>query len=307
MLPAVLSMTAGAVDVIGFLALGGLFTAHISGNRCVVSAHYITGGFSKVGPLLSVPVFIAVLGVVALAFGRVEKASDGSQRALLVQHAPLLAACLGLGVGFGPFAEQAFERVGGNETIRTDARLIASTHRDLQAWSAEGKFRPDLYYRLGVFTIHLPPLRERGDDMKLLVQHYLRRYNRELGREIREMAPEALERLQSYAWPGNIRELQSVLKQALLGASGMVLLQSFLPLPPETGPASPCPRHRRPAKSLERRRSSFTSGWGPTPWMYTRTHTANWTGCCCPASWGTPAGASSRPPSRLESPGKPCA
>ena len=77
--------------------------------------------------------------------------------------------------------EQAFERVGGNETIRTDVRLIAATHRDLKAWSAEGKFRPDLYYRLSVFTIHLPPLRERGDDLPLLVQHYLRRFNRELG------------------------------------------------------------------------------------------------------------------------------
>ena len=61
--------------------------------------------------------------------------------------------------------EQAFERVGGNETVRTDVRLIAATHRDLKAWSAEGRFRPDLYYRLGVFTIHLPPLRERGDDL----------------------------------------------------------------------------------------------------------------------------------------------
>src|SRR5205807_10672946 len=100
--------------------------------------------------------------------------------------------------------EQAFERVGGKETIRTDVRLIAATHRDLAAWSAEGKFRPDLYYRLGVFTIHLPPLRERDDDLPLLVQHYLRRYSRELGREIREVAPEAMEHLRNYPWPGNI-------------------------------------------------------------------------------------------------------
>ncbi len=125
--------------------------------------------------------------------------------------------------------EQAFERVGGNETVRTDVRLIAATHRDLKAWSAEGKFRPDLYYRLGVFTIHLPPLRERGDDLPLLVRHYLRRFSRELGREVREVAPEALERLRGYAWPGNIRELQSVLKQALLRASGPTLLPAFLP------------------------------------------------------------------------------
>jgi two-component system nitrogen regulation response regulator GlnG len=125
--------------------------------------------------------------------------------------------------------EQAFERVGGNETVRTDVRLIAATHRDLKAWSEEGKFRPDLYYRLGVFIIPLPPLRERGDDLPLLVRHYLRRFSRELGREVQEVAPEALERLRGYLWPGNIRELQSVLKQALLRASGAVLLPAFLP------------------------------------------------------------------------------
>ena len=125
--------------------------------------------------------------------------------------------------------EQAFERVGGNETVRTDVRLIAATHRDLEAWSAEGKFRPDLYYRLGVFTIHLPPLRERGDDLPMLVQHYVRRFSRELGREVREVAPEAMERLRGYSWPGNIRELQSVLKQALLRSTGPVLVPAFLP------------------------------------------------------------------------------
>src|SRR5271166_3406611 len=125
--------------------------------------------------------------------------------------------------------EQSFDRVGGNETVTTDVRLIAATHRDLNVWSAEGKFRSDLYYRLSVFTIHLPPLRERADDLPLLVRHYLRRFSRELGREISEVTPEALKRLRSYSWPGNIRELQSVLKQALLQASGTVLLPAFLP------------------------------------------------------------------------------
>jgi DNA-binding NtrC family response regulator len=99
----------------------------------------------------------------------------------------------------------------------------------VKAWSADGKFRPDLYYRIGVFTIHLPPLRERGEDLPVLVQYYLRRFRHELDREVREVAPETLERLQSYAWPGNIRELQSVLKQAVLLASGAVLLPTFLP------------------------------------------------------------------------------
>jgi DNA-binding NtrC family response regulator len=140
--------------------------------------------------------------------------------------------------------EQAFERVGGSETVRTDVRLIAATHRDLKAWSAGGKFRPDLYYRLGVFTIHLPPLRERGDDLPMLVQHCLRRFSRELAREVLEIAPEAMERLRFYAWPGNVRELQSVLKQALLRASGTLLLPAFLPeLKAGSGvPAAPSPR-----------------------------------------------------------------
>jgi nitrogen regulation protein NR(I) len=139
--------------------------------------------------------------------------------------------------------EQSFERLGGSETIQTDVRLIAATHRDLPVWSAEGKFRPDLYYRLGVFTIHLPPLRERADDLSMLVQHYLKRISHELGRDIREIAPEALERLRNHAWPGNVRELQSTLKQALLQASGTILIAAFLPeltgRSNEPGPAMP--------------------------------------------------------------------
>ena len=127
--------------------------------------------------------------------------------------------------------EQAFERVGGNETIRTDVRVIAATHRNLKLLSDELKFRPDLYFRVSVFTIDLPPLRERGEDLKLLVDHYLHRFNRELGREVCQVEPETFERLQSYAWPGNIRELQSVLKQAMLRTSGTVVLPSSLLLP----------------------------------------------------------------------------
>jgi two-component system, NtrC family, response regulator AtoC len=125
--------------------------------------------------------------------------------------------------------EQKFERLGGNETVTTDVRVLAATNQDLEALVAPGKFRQDLYYRLGVFTIHLPPLRERGDDLLLMVQHYLRRFNRELGKEVQTVAPEALEVLRQYPWPGNVRELQSALKQALLRASGAVLMPEFLP------------------------------------------------------------------------------
>ena len=109
-------------------------------------------------------------------------------------------------------------------------RLIAATHRDLKAWSNEGKFRPDLYYRLGVFAIHLPPLRERGDDLALLVQFYLRRVSRELGREV--------------------RELHSVLKQAILRAHGPVLLPDFLPELPQA-PAEPVAPAAPPAGCLD--------------------------------------------------------
>ncbi|MDF2696648.1 MAG: Response regulator of zinc sigma-54-dependent two-component system [Labilithrix sp.] len=125
--------------------------------------------------------------------------------------------------------EQSFERVGGNETVRTDVRLIAATHHDLNERVKDGKFRLDLFYRLGVFTIHLPPLRERGEDLPLLALHHVRRFSREFKREVREIAPETMNRLRAYAWPGNIRELQSVLKQAVLRAHGYTLLPSFLP------------------------------------------------------------------------------
>jgi DNA-binding NtrC family response regulator len=124
--------------------------------------------------------------------------------------------------------EQCFERVGGNETVRADVRLIAATHHDLRQRVAEGKFRLDLFYRLGVFTIHLPPLRERGDDLALLALHFVRRFGREFGRDVREIAPETMDRLRAHPWPGNIRELQSVLKQAVLRAHGYTLLPSFL-------------------------------------------------------------------------------
>jgi DNA-binding NtrC family response regulator len=125
--------------------------------------------------------------------------------------------------------EQEFVRVGGEETIRTDVRLVAATHRDLKQWSDEGKFRADLYHRISVGTVNLPPLRERGDDLPMLVRHHLRRFSREMGREAVEISLAAMDRLRSYAWPGNVRELQNVLRQALLRTRGQVLLPEFLP------------------------------------------------------------------------------
>src|SRR5262245_44605582 len=96
------------------------------------------------------------------------------------------------------------------------------------------QFRGDLYYRLSVFTIKLPPLRERPEDMPLLIDHFVRRFNGELGKEVRQISPEAVDVLRRHPWPGNLRELQSVLKQALLRATGPVLVPDFLPpLPSE--------------------------------------------------------------------------
>ena len=125
--------------------------------------------------------------------------------------------------------EQRFERVGGNETIATDVRVIAATNRDLERMVASGNFRDDLYYRLNGYTIHLPALAERGEDLILLIDYFLSRANRELAKDVRGVSPEALDLLQRYAWPGNVRELQSVIRQAVLQTTGPVLLADFLP------------------------------------------------------------------------------
>jgi two-component system nitrogen regulation response regulator GlnG len=142
-----------------------------------------------------------------------------------------------------------FERVGGNETLQTDVRIVAATNRNLEQLVAEGRFRADLYYRLSVFSIRMPPLAQRGDDLRLLTEHFVARYSRELGKHIRQVAPEVHQLLRQYPWPGNVRELQSVVKQALLYASGPVLIPEFLPpsvrggavTAKPAGPATPGP------------------------------------------------------------------
>jgi two-component system nitrogen regulation response regulator GlnG len=131
-----------------------------------------------------------------------------------------------------------FERVGGNDTIQAQVRIIAATNRDLALMAAAGEFREDLYYRLGVVTITLPPLRERPGDLPLLIDHFLKRFSPEMGKEVVQVAADALDLLRRYPWPGNLRELQSVLRQTLLRAQGPVLLADFLP-PAVRGDAPP--------------------------------------------------------------------
>jgi PAS domain S-box-containing protein len=112
--------------------------------------------------------------------------------------------------------EHEFDRVGGTRPIQTDARVIAATNRDLEAAIAEGTFRSDLFYRLNVFPVKLPPLRERREDIHLLVEYFIDRYARKTGKKIRRIERSTLELLRSYAWPGNIRELQNVIERSLI-------------------------------------------------------------------------------------------
>jgi len=131
-----------------------------------------------------------------------------------------------------------FERVGGNETIQTDVRVIAATNQDLEKLICDGSFREDLYYRLRVFSIHLPPLRQRLDDLSMLVGHLVSVFNRELRKEITAVSPEALQVMKSYDWPGNVRELQGALKYAMLNAQADIILPDNLPETCRGGAAS---------------------------------------------------------------------
>jgi two-component system, NtrC family, nitrogen regulation response regulator GlnG len=137
--------------------------------------------------------------------------------------------------------EKQFERVGGNEPIKVDVRVIAATNRKLEEMVSAGEFRGDLYYRLNVYTINLPPLRERPGDLGLLADHFLRRFGRELRKPMDSIAPEAMNMLAIYTWPGNVRELQSMLKKAILHATGPMLLPEFLPEPIRTISEFPSP------------------------------------------------------------------
>ncbi|MCC9602118.1 sigma-54 dependent transcriptional regulator [Stieleria sp. JC731] len=125
--------------------------------------------------------------------------------------------------------DQTFERVGSNDPIKVDVRIIAATNHNLKQLVSEGLFRSDLFFRLSVITIELPPLRNRDGDLPVLAEYFLRKYSRDFGKEIRSVSSEALEHLEQYHWPGNVRELESVIKQSLLSARGHVLLPEFLP------------------------------------------------------------------------------
>ena len=132
--------------------------------------------------------------------------------------------------------ERTIERVGGQESLRIDVRVLAATNRDLETMMREGRFREDLFYRLNVVTVTLPPLRERRRDVPLLVEHLLAKYAMELGE--RGVAPEALDRLVGHDWPGNVRELENVVQRAMVMATSGVILPEHLPIGPVSAAAS---------------------------------------------------------------------
>jgi two-component system, NtrC family, response regulator AtoC len=134
--------------------------------------------------------------------------------------------------------ESEFERVGGIKTTRVDVRLVAATNRDLQQEIEAGRFRKDLYYRLAVVPILLPALRERRSDVPMLAQHFLEKYNRKLNKRIEGIAEDAMALLQSYPWPGNIRELENLMERVLLFADGPLITARDLPEPVRQGAAA---------------------------------------------------------------------
>ncbi|HZH15478.1 MAG TPA: sigma-54 dependent transcriptional regulator [Archangium sp.] len=137
--------------------------------------------------------------------------------------------------------EGEFERVGGIKTTHVDVRLIAATNRDLQAEIEAGRFRKDLYYRLAVVPIVLPPLRERRADIPMLAGHFVEKYNRKLNKKIESISDDAMALLQAYNWPGNIRELENLIERVLLFADGPSITAKDLPDPIRQGSGTPAP------------------------------------------------------------------
>src|SRR5205809_418978 len=135
--------------------------------------------------------------------------------------------------------EGEFERLGGTKTFRVDVRIVAATNQDLAQMVREKRFREDLYYRLNVITLTVPPLRERREDVRVLAQHFLRVYAAKNNRRLEGFTDEAIRRLEAYAWPGNVRELENVIERGVVLAQGA--LMDVTDLPPEIAGSTPLP------------------------------------------------------------------
>jgi formate hydrogenlyase transcriptional activator len=179
----------------------------------------------------------AFTGAIAQRVGRFELAHRGTIFLDEVGEIPLELQPKLLRV----LQEHEFERLGSSRTIRTDARMIAATNRDLAAMVAEGTFRSDLYYRLNVFPVSIPPLRERTEDIPLLVRHFTQQFSRRNNRTIETIPSETMEALTKYDWPGNIRELQNVIERAVIVSKGSVLRVPVSDLKPRNTHPTPPP------------------------------------------------------------------
>src|SRR5271166_6499688 len=144
--------------------------------------------------------------------------------------------------------EQEFERVGGNRTIQVDVRIVAATNRDLKAMVEQNKFRADLYYRLAVFPMNVPPLRERRQDIPLLTRYFVQKHAQRMGRKIESIPTHAMEALTNYDWPGNIRELQNVIERSVVLTTGPEL---HVALPELDYKAAPVALHGRASNISE--------------------------------------------------------
>src|SRR6478752_5503541 len=167
----------------------------------------------------------AFTGAVTSKPGRFELASGGTLFLDEIAEIPVEMQVKLLRV----LQESEFERVGGIKTIRVDVRLVAATNRDLKKEIAVGSFREDLFYRLNVVPVHLPPLRERREDIPLLVEHFVSKFNERLRKNITRVEDDALERLVAHSWPGNIRELENVLERTILFSEGPSIHARDLP------------------------------------------------------------------------------
>jgi len=161
----------------------------------------------------------AFTGAIAQRIGRFEVANGGTIFLDEIGEVPLELQTKLLRV----LQEREFERLGSSRTLRTDARLIAATNRDLESMVSEQKFRSDLFFRLNVFPVHVPPLRERQGDIPLLVRHFTQQFSRRMNRVIETIPSTAMDALSRYHWPGNIRELQNVIERAVIISTGPVL------------------------------------------------------------------------------------
>jgi DNA-binding NtrC family response regulator len=173
----------------------------------------------------------AFTGAVQARQGKFELAQGGTIFLDEIGEMPMLLQAKLLRV----IQERTFERVGGSREIKADVRIVAATHRDLAVEVQEKRFREDLFYRLNVFPLRLPPLRERRDALPLLAEYFIRRFSRDMGKKPARIEPEALKRLKDHDWPGNIRELQNALERAVIIAGGSISV-AHLPEGVASGP-----------------------------------------------------------------------